>query len=87
MFKEIIRDPWTYIATVGTVVVQWVMTHGSTVVGLLMGVGGIITIGLGIKEKIKKNKLLDLEIAEEEERKRERREERRERMKQNNRNK
>jgi hypothetical protein len=61
------KDPWSWIATIGPLMVQWVMAHASSAVGLLMGLGGVITFYFGIKEKIKKNKLLDMQIKEEEE--------------------
>lgn len=79
MIQQMIKDPWSYIATVGTLFVQWVMMHASTMVGLLMGLGGIITIYFGIREKIKKNKLLDMEIREKEQDRRDRNERRRKR--------
>jgi uncharacterized membrane-anchored protein YhcB (DUF1043 family) len=64
MINQILKDPWNYIVTIGTLMVQWVMVHASTLVGLIMGVGGIVTVYFGIREKIKKNKLLDMEIKE-----------------------
>ncbi len=66
-----LKDPTTYIASIGMILmfaVNWIVDNVNPVLGLLAGLGGLVMIVLSIAEKIKKDKLnsLELKIKEEE---------------------
>jgi|GEM_PF-6164007 len=65
MLAHIIKDPWTYLSTAAAAMVlavNWIAEYATPIMGLLAGIGGLAVLLLGILEKRKKNKLLDLEI-------------------------
>lgn len=62
MLAHILKDPWSYISAVMIIAVQWVMTHVNVLAGLLMAIGGVVTLIYRIIADRKKNELLDIEI-------------------------
>ena len=66
---HIVHDHDVQHAGIGTLIViasKWI-AEISPILGLLAAIGGLVVIVLSIKEKMKKNKLLDLQIQQEEE--------------------
>jgi hypothetical protein len=62
MIAHILKDPWTYLSTGMIIAVQWVMAHVNIMFGIIMGLGGIITLVFRIKADMKKSKIQDIEL-------------------------
>lgn len=57
MIKEFLKDPWSYVGSLGVAmlaVVQWLAEHFNSLVAGAAGIGGLILIGIGIAEKYHK---------------------------------
>ena len=65
MVSSILKDPYTYLATVGTslmVSIQYVAENFSPFVAFIGGILGLVMLILGISEKVKANKVKTLQI-------------------------
>jgi hypothetical protein len=62
MIAHILKDPWTYLSTGMIIAVQWVMAHVNIMFGIIMGLGGIITLVFRIKADMKKSRIQDIEM-------------------------
>jgi hypothetical protein len=70
MITDILKDHSVHMGTLGvtlTLAAKWIFDNISPILGLIAAFGGIIVVALSIAEKIKKNRLLDLEIKRERE--------------------
>jgi hypothetical protein len=54
---NILRDPYTYITTGYIIIIDWVATHINIATSVLVGIGGLVTVIMGIYHRRKKNKL------------------------------
>lgn len=52
-----LRDPYTYITTCYIIAIDWIATHINLATSALVGLGGLITIIMGIMHRRKKYRL------------------------------
>lgn len=65
MIAQILKDPLNYIGSIGVTMmlaVEWLATNVTPVLGLIAGIGGLIMLVFSIVEKIKRNRILDMEM-------------------------
>ena len=70
MITDILKDHSVHTGTLGGILMisaKWIFENISPMLGLLAAFGGVIVVSLSIAEKVKKNRLLDLEIKREKE--------------------
>ena len=65
MIANILKDPWTYISSIGTAYflsIETIMNSVTPVLAFLGALGGVVLFVLGLREKWKSSKIQDMTI-------------------------